>query len=158
MFPLPSPLARRRAGLGIAWAALVLLAGGCSRGPKLVPVKGKVMLGGKPLTSGLVNYIPEKETPGKGFPFGKIESDGSYELTTDGKSGAPLGTYKVTVSSAMPPGADVPQPKTGGKPGGPPPATGGGVPSIYLTAKTTPLTKTVTEDASSGAYDLTLKK
>ena len=48
--------------VGPSWLAaclgVVLLAGGCERPTTLVPVKGRVLLDGKPLPSGVVQFQP----------------------------------------------------------------------------------------------------
>ncbi|MCI0457369.1 MAG: hypothetical protein L0Z62_10405 [Gemmataceae bacterium] len=72
--------------------------GGSSSG--LIPVAGKVTVDDKPLTKGTVAYHPEDKGQGKKTPSGEIGADGSYQLYTEGKPGAPPGKYKVTVVSA----------------------------------------------------------
>jgi len=72
---------------------------GCSSrsDPALVPVEGKATVGGQPLTVGDVTFFPAEAG---GVPLnivGKIGADGTYKMTTNGKTGAPKGKYKVTV-------------------------------------------------------------
>ncbi len=80
---------------------------GCSGGggsDTLHPVKGRVLLDKKPITvkegqTALVEYHPDKDG-GSSVPVtprATVNADGSYELTTDGKPGAPAGKYLVTV-------------------------------------------------------------
>ena len=155
----------QQAGTGRRLAALlglcVLLAlAGCGKGDlKLVPVEGKVTVGGKSLTSGIVTYSLEGEPEGskKVAPIGTIGPDGSYKLTTNGKEGAPVGRYKVTISTKMPPGSDVPD-ITGGGGKKPPPLETSSVKidSRYSSLKTTPLKVEVSEKPPSGEYDLKL--
>jgi hypothetical protein len=86
-----------------ALAALVLFpCWGCGSGggggalTNLVQVKGKVTYKGKPLTSGMIHFEPDG---GFGRPAtGKLQSDGSYALTTlkDG-DGVVAGSHQVTV-------------------------------------------------------------
>jgi hypothetical protein len=83
---------------GCAW-----LAAGCGSGPKLpslVPVTGKVTIGGQPANGGQVALIPQAEgmLPQGVMATGIIDSAGSYKITTNGKDGAPPGQYKVAVS------------------------------------------------------------
>lgn len=92
-------------GLSVCFAAMLSLAG-CGKsalqslgvGP-MVPVQGKVTLGGKPLMGGNVFFYPQGEV--KGFvPQGLIDSQGNYSLATSGEAGVPLGKYRATVEPA----------------------------------------------------------
>jgi len=139
---------------------LAVAIAGCSKGPKLVPVSGKVMLGNAPLTTGIISFLPdaEKGNTSKLGPSGKIESDGSYTLTTDGKSGAPLGHYKVTITTQMPGGMGAPStvPST---PQDPSKALSGGssgpkVNPQFSDPTKTPLRVEVVATPESGNYDL----
>lgn len=70
---------------------------GCgSGGPELGSVTGKVTLDGKPVTNGLVTFMPV----GGGRPAtGKTDANGQYELLgVDGK-GAVLGQHRVAVTT-----------------------------------------------------------
>ena len=67
---------------------------GCSRGPKTVPVTGKVTYQGQPLKFGSVMFQPEKGRMAKG----QIQPDGTFTLSTDGKEGAVPGMHKVGVT------------------------------------------------------------
>jgi len=88
-------------------AALVfcgaLTLSGCAS-EKLSAVSGKVTLKGSPLTAGQVTFVPDTAKGNKATvsPAGPIGSDGSYHLVTNGKQGAPLGWYKVTISTDTP--------------------------------------------------------
>jgi hypothetical protein len=93
---------------------LVVGCGG-KKTPPLTPVSGKVTVDGQPLTSGQVTFVPDVARPTEdrqdnvqtaGLSTGKIGSDGSYTIITNGKSGAPLGKYKVTVTPSMVPAPD----------------------------------------------------
>lgn len=71
----------------------------------LAPVKGIVLLDGKPLTSGRVSAVPAK---GRGAN-GVIGADGTFELTTENPGdGAAVGTHTVSVVS-MSPGSGGPE-------------------------------------------------
>jgi len=69
---------------------------------KTIPVSGRILVKGKPLqlpsgTFGKVWFHPD---PTKGnkcpqIPFGVIDAEGKYELTTRATEGAPPGWYKV---------------------------------------------------------------
>lgn len=136
--------------------ALVCLGGGivlagCSKkdGPgKLVPVSGKVTLNGKPLTAGTVSFVADskKGNTSKHFPGGQLSADGTYELKTDGATGAPLGVFKVTIMNM-----DFKQMVEGKKK---PDVT---IPPAYTTPDSTPVSKEVVESPAPGAYDINLK-
>ena len=71
--------------------------------PTLNPVKGTVTVDGKPVTSGQVSFFAEVVDEKTKFapPSGTIDANGNYELFTEGKAGAPLGKFKVTVTPSM---------------------------------------------------------
>jgi hypothetical protein len=92
------------------WVALLSLAAclastGCGGGgDKLYTVKGKVLLNDAELKAGNVTFLPDtaKKNTTKNSPMGQIGADGTYTISTEGKSGAPAGWYKVTVVTNMP--------------------------------------------------------
>jgi hypothetical protein len=106
----------------------------------VVPVSGKVTLDNKPLTGGLVTYVPNasKGNNSKWGGSGTIKEDGSYELTSAGKRGAPPGHYKVTVQTMIPGG----------------PASAVQISSRFNDLTTTPLEVEVKESPEAGAYEL----
>jgi hypothetical protein len=112
-----------------------------------VPVKGNVTVNGKPLKKGSVVYWPDEDKGNKltVAPMGLIGEDGSYELNTKGKPGAPVGAYKVTVQAQT----EVDSTK--------PTSAKSLVPDVYATQAKTPLKKEVTENAAAGTYDLPIK-
>lgn len=81
--------------------ALIALIGCGDSGPKVVPVSGKVTLDGNPMSLGMVTFHPDESKGNNtvGTPTGMIQSDGTYKLNFNGKDGAPIGWYKVTVNS-----------------------------------------------------------
>lgn len=129
----------------VALGGLVCLSGGCDSSAKLTPVTGHVTgPDGKPLTSGTVNFHPNKA---KDNSFGQeslgdIDAQGEFTLQTRGKPGAPLGWYKVTVASMGPTTPDNTNPSTTSL-----------VNTTYSNAATTPLEEVV-DKAAPGAYDL----
>lgn len=144
----------RLGGARLVSLGLVFLAGtllfGCGNSeyvPPLAPVKGKVTVDGAPLTSGQVSLVPVVP-PSQPVPpsMGKVGTDGTYEIFTSGKSGAPLGKYKVWIS---PPTI----PTEGGGPPDAPPYN-----SKYRDQKKTPLEIDVVAKADPGKYDLVLSK
>jgi hypothetical protein len=63
--------------------------------PKLVPAGGTVRFtDGKPVAGGIVEFAPDGPGPAA---RGKIGSDGSFTLETNGKPGAVAGAYRVVV-------------------------------------------------------------
>jgi hypothetical protein len=90
---------------------------------------------------------PEKVDPGVQVPLsaGTIDGSGNYEIFTGGKTGAPLGKYKVVVTPSMVP------------------MQGGGAPAAkidqkYMVPNQTPLSIDVVQGAKEGQYDLKLGK
>jgi hypothetical protein len=128
------------------FVAGVCFAPGCGKSVKLVPVSGKVTLGNQPVSGGQVTLIPDKEGATPGLITGNIDSSGNYKILTNGKDGAPLGKYKVTVTPSMMPSMD---PKKG------PPRP---FPEIYGDPRKTTLSIEVVENPAPGAYDLKMQK
>ena len=131
-----------------------VLAAGCGGSSvKLVPVKGKVTVGGQPVTSGQVSYLPATEGEGVNAKaatgslpaLGQIDSNGEYTLFTNGKEGAQPGKYKVTVTPSMVPTGGTTAPTTPYN-------------SKFSDTKNTPLSKEVSSGAAAGTYDLKLTK
>jgi hypothetical protein len=86
-------LLHRRAGLALA-VLLAVIAAGCDSRPTRVPVVGKVLIDGQPLTKGFVTVVP---TDGRAAT-GQIQPDGTFRLTTfDENDGCLPGTHAVTV-------------------------------------------------------------
>jgi hypothetical protein len=131
----------------IVLAALLSLSSGCSGKAKYAPVSGKVTINGRPLTSGYVNFRPDKSKGNEfgGEAVGEINSQGEYTLKTRGQPGAPLGAYKVTVSAGSAITEDNTRPNTGPL-----------INPTYMSADITPLEKTVVAQPAPGAYDLQL--
>ncbi len=76
-----------------ALLATGILGCGPSR-PTRVPISGKVLLDGKPLTSGSVRVIPAKAR----MASGQIDAQGNFRLTTfDANDGCVLGKHPVEV-------------------------------------------------------------
>ena len=89
---------RRMASLGAM--ILLVLAAGCG-GPKLVPVKGRVVFAdGRPVTAASVSFTPDTAKGNEGIlATGLLAEDGSFTLRTyPHGDGAMVGSYRVTVS------------------------------------------------------------
>ncbi|MEZ6097574.1 MAG: hypothetical protein R3E01_01245 [Pirellulaceae bacterium] len=70
---------------------------GCARGPAKAPVKGTVTVNGQPITEGRVTFHPVKGRSASG----RINADGTYELTTDEPGdGALVGEHTVTIEAS----------------------------------------------------------
>lgn len=100
---IPSPARCRAVRFVIAWLlpclAVVMAAGGCGRRELLVPVKGVVLLDGKPLSSGVVQFQPASGQ----MATGEIGGDGTFTLSRHAlNDGVPPGTYRVAVSAFDP--------------------------------------------------------
>lgn len=140
------------------WGVLILCGllavAGCKPSVKLVPVTGKVKVGGRPLSKGVVLFAPEAATENTNrlLPTGAIKADGSYELYTQGKAGAPLGRYKIVVS--VPDEYETDNKEKKPLPSGAP--TRRRVNRKYSNPDTSPLVIEVVESPQAGAYDLTL--
>jgi len=82
-----------------AAACWALLVAGCEQPTSLVPVAGIVLLDGKPLTSGVVQFQPASGQAASG----QIAADGSFLLSRNAPGdGVPPGTYRVAVISYDP--------------------------------------------------------
>jgi hypothetical protein len=82
--------------------ALCAAFSGCGkRPPSLVPVAGKVQMGGKPVKNATLQFVPDPQTNKDGFAAAaQTGEDGSFKLQTPpyGDGAAP-GAYKVIVQS-----------------------------------------------------------
>jgi hypothetical protein len=84
---------------------------GCGHPAGLFPVSGKVLYKGEP-AAGAVVYFHREGTPNSTIPFGIVEEDGSFYLSSDGQGdGCPPGTYAVLVEWRSKSGAPVEPPK-----------------------------------------------
>lgn len=115
---------------------------GCDGGKfgKLYPVAGQVKVDDITVNGGNVIFAPVKSMPGATI-VGSIDKDGKYSLTTNGKSGAPLGQYKVIVMTKTP---------------------GGSTSSVdanpkYMSERTTDINLEVVENPKPNQYDLQLQ-
>ena len=134
--------------LGLLLAAGLTIAGiaGCGQEfgdarPPIQPVKGQVLLDGKPLTSGEVVLVSSKYASEH---HGTIGSDGHFTIKSGDAEGAPEGEYRVRID---------PEPKQGTK--GRPARTSTSLPypAHYADATTSDLTFTV----KPGDNDIELK-
>jgi hypothetical protein len=138
--------------MGIALAVLV----GCSRRDSdIVPVRGKVLLDGKPLPLKDVAFVPAAGTTSHGGR-GRTRDDGSFELRAVVPGavkihlGARPGAYAVIVSepdfaAEVEPGQPVPK------------GSGIPVPAVYQDAAKTPLQAEVGGEGREFVFELSSK-
>ena len=86
-----------RSILGAAIAVTIVVEIGCGDGrPTRLPVSGRVLIDGVPLTKGNIKFVPANGRPS----VGKIGEDGRFTLTCyEGDDGALLGKHRVQVAS-----------------------------------------------------------
>lgn len=93
------------------FTAVLLLAGGCSpAGPVFLPVTGRVLYDGKPLTTGRVIFRPDagRGNGWSGEANGELNDQGSYTLKSGDRVGVPAGWYTVVVFSMKDPNTQKP--------------------------------------------------
>lgn len=90
----------------MGFAALLLLAGcGAADGPELARVSGTVTLNGEPLPHAVVQFQPTG--PQGSYSAARTDESGFYELRfTRDRSGAIIGTHRVSISTAAPDAED----------------------------------------------------
>jgi hypothetical protein len=123
---------------------------------KWAPVAGTVKVEGQPLTKGWLTFYPD-DAKGNGstrLPVAEITSNGSYELTTNGKPGAPCGFYKVVVAASKDP---IPL-KPPRNPDGSPKGLRWLVHDKYTRPETTDILSEVIEEPAAGRYDFDLSR
>ena len=117
-----------------------------SRIPQIVTVEGKVMMRGKPLSSGTVQTV-FSDNPALMGGFAKIASDGTFKFETaiegDIQEGLHVGNHKVMVYNYLESVGAAQGPLT--------------TPTQYSTAANTPLTIKVTTSTPSTPLELTLE-
>lgn len=93
------PLKRLLASSLVVMAFALAGCGGASDAPELAKVTGVVMLDGKPLTKGSIQFTPDSKqgTAGR-MALGEIGPDGEFTLTTSAPGdGAQVGFHTVSV-------------------------------------------------------------
>jgi len=124
-----------------------LLAVGCSRGPKVVRVRGTVTYKGQPLVNGFVMFNPAD--PQKGHVArGKIAEDGSFTMSTfEPGDGVMPAEYIITVRSWVPGSGPTPMDEAAGV------FVTSSIPERYMDPRTSGLKETV----GSSAMELNLE-
>lgn len=87
-----------RSALFVFALSSMMVTSGCSDSrPERVPVSGVVLIDGKPLTSGYIQFTPPDSRPAKAT----LDADGRFSLSTfKPGDGCVLGTHVVTVNAA----------------------------------------------------------
>lgn len=130
----------------LAVAALAFVTGCGESNPTTGAVTGKVTYKGKPVSNGLIQFVPQGDG---NAATGEITPDGTYELTTYVKGdGARPGSYKVSVQvfPTEEEGAGLPGAEFAGKK---PP-----IPPKYNSADTSGLSADVKEGENKLDFDL----
>lgn len=79
--------------------AVLFFATGCDSRPTRVKVSGKVLVDGKPLTKGFLDFVPEKGRKASG----SIDENGNFELTCfEPGDGALIGIHQIQVTANDP--------------------------------------------------------
>src|SRR5262249_8865344 len=115
-----------------------------------IPVTGTVNYQDKLLETGVVVLVADR-TKGnmtKHEPRGPIMDDGTFEMETAGKPGAPPGWYRVKIHANQPQSEDPKKMYA---------RTASLIPPKYGDPATSGLTVEVVETPASGAYDFRLK-
>lgn len=150
---MASPRIPLRASLFVVLFSATAPLAGCNKAPPLTPcfpVSGTVTMNKKPLATGTVKFAPDasKGNTSKESAIGLIQPDGKYSLVTNGRSGAPLGWYKVSVEPTAVPGE---------LPAGQAPPKPPAINAKYRKGETSGILIEVTENPKPGAYDIDLK-
>jgi hypothetical protein len=107
------PVLTRRLLLSLPFASILALAG-CG-GESLSPVRGKVIVNGKPAVGASVMFFPEGSSDIHAMPgSGVVEADGSFTIASGMKAGMKPGKYIVTVVWPDPAKAPTPQQRMAG--------------------------------------------
>jgi hypothetical protein len=132
----------------LAVSACLLALAGCSSKPETFPVRGRVLVNGKPLAGAEGNVVFHNLDDKLPMARGALQPDGSFELTTFRPGdGAVAGKCQVTVHTF------VPGVGTEGEPGYRPPRPV--LPLLYTRLDQTPVTATV--EPKENRLDLDLK-
>lgn len=83
-------------GIQLFGLLCVVVIGGCSGGPRLVPVTGKVTVGGKPAEGAVAMFHPEDAR--LTTSSATASADGTLTPVTNSQPGLIVGKYKVTLT------------------------------------------------------------
>ena len=133
-----------------AWAvtAVIMVVGCGSPSENLVPVGGRITLDGQPMPRASISLRADGATSVGHQPTGMIKQPGEYVIYTNGRPGAPPGSYRVVVFAT-----EEASTTQGAAPGLPKSL----IPSAYNQPDATPLRLVVSPQASPASYNLELK-
>ncbi len=79
---------------------LILIGAGCGGSElSLVPVSGRVLYHGEPLSSGTIVFTPDLQRGARGpMAWGEVH-DGTFRLSTGGQTGVVPGWHRITIAS-----------------------------------------------------------
>lgn len=127
-------------------AFLVMGLAGCSRGPAVGEVTGKVTFGGRPVTEGTITFL----NPTTGYvAAAALQDDGSYLIVTP-EGGVVVGDYIVMVNPLI--YVDRSNPRT---PPSPVEKTAPDIPQKYRTQGRTPLRAIVHSGPNTFNFEMT---
>jgi hypothetical protein len=129
------------------WSVILCVLAGCGQGETAIPVEGKVLVDGQPLTVGTVIFTPDaaRGNLSKHEPRGQLDANGFYRATmTKDRAGVPPGWYKVSISAQR-----LKDPKD-------PYSFVSLIPTKFANPETSGLALQVVDNAAPGAYDIAL--
>lgn len=128
-------------------SAIVFVLAGCGQGETTIPVKGKVLVDGLPLTVGTVIFTPDaaKGNTSLHEPRGKLDANGVYQVyQTKDREGVAPGWYKISISAQRLTDAKDPY------------SYASVIPTKFARPDTSGLALEVVDKPAQGAYDITL--
>src|SRR5262245_2354748 len=77
---------------------LAMLCASCARSPDLHPVRGAVLVDGKPAAGAIITFHRANDPDKTNLPHAVVQTDGTFALSTlGGQDGALAGRYLVTI-------------------------------------------------------------
>jgi hypothetical protein len=87
-----------RSFVAMALVLVTLMLPACGKGRKTVyPVRGRILVDGKPAPDAVVKFHPTFEDPDRVMPFGQAGAEGNFVISSYvNGDGAPVGEYILT--------------------------------------------------------------
>jgi hypothetical protein len=131
------------------------MAAGCGEGgPKLVDAGGTVMYKGKPLPNASLTFVHDADAP---VGIARTDDNGKFKVTSEGRPGLVVGSYKVAITAARQKRELTPQESLAITPEQVEANTEHLIPRTYNNQLTSGLTATVTEDPAKNDFTFDLK-